>query len=267
MVPCPKCAEPVPDSDLACPKCGAFVVEYSSSELTGPPRKRSWLPFALIGGGFAFVALTLGLFVVLPALQSARSGTRSVRSMGGLRQIGLALTMYHQQNGCYPPAYLADNEGRPMHSWRVLILPQLGEIELYEQYRFSEPWDGPNNRLLLARRPAVYEDAAVADGATGVVAVVGNHCLFQGSDPLQHADVTNGEALIVVDGPAENIPWLKPQDVEIDHLPAGLIGPNGLRALQGAQFNGLLLDGRVVRIPADIDPKTLHDLVHASRSE
>jgi len=39
---------------------------------------------------------------------------------------GLALFNYHDDYGSYPPAYIADESGRPMHSWRVLILPYLG---------------------------------------------------------------------------------------------------------------------------------------------
>jgi ABC-type antimicrobial peptide transport system permease subunit len=40
-----------------------------------------------------------------------------------------------------------------MHSWRVLILPFLEADLVYRQYNFDEPWDGPNNRLLMAQMP------------------------------------------------------------------------------------------------------------------
>ena len=42
-----------------------------------------------------------------------------------LYQITLALESYHQTNGRFPPAYIADKNGKPMYSWRVLILPFL----------------------------------------------------------------------------------------------------------------------------------------------
>jgi hypothetical protein len=38
----------------------------------------------------------------------------------------------------------------------VLILPQLGRDDLYGEYRFDEPWNGPNNKALVARMPDVY---------------------------------------------------------------------------------------------------------------
>ena len=39
--------------------------------------------------------------------------------------------------GSFPPAYIADANGRPMHSWRVLILPFMEQQSLYAQYDFS----------------------------------------------------------------------------------------------------------------------------------
>lgn len=74
-----------------------------------------------------------------------------------LRAIGLALQAYHADHGCYPPAYMADASGRPLHSWRVLILPYLGEPELFRAYRFDEPWDGPNNARLATWMPELYQ--------------------------------------------------------------------------------------------------------------
>ena len=62
---------------------------------------------------------------------------------------------YYADYGCFPPAYLADAKGRPLHSWRALLLPYL-DPPLAAQYRFDEPWDGPNNSLLVSRIPDVY---------------------------------------------------------------------------------------------------------------
>jgi hypothetical protein len=66
--------------------------------------------------------------------------------VNNLKQIGLALRNYHDAYGRFPPAYVADGHGPPMHSRRVLILPWLEKREIYDRYRFDEPWDGPNNR-------------------------------------------------------------------------------------------------------------------------
>ena len=59
---------------------------------------------------------------------------------------------YHEMKGHFPPAYVADVQGRPAHSWRVLLL-QSGMETLYERYHFDEPWDGPRNRSLANGLP------------------------------------------------------------------------------------------------------------------
>ena len=73
-----------------------------------------------------------------------------------LKHIGLALLNYNDIFGCFPPAYTTDANGKPMHSWRVLILPFIEQQTLYKRYRFDEPWDGPNNSLLAKEMPSVF---------------------------------------------------------------------------------------------------------------
>jgi hypothetical protein len=68
----------------------------------------------------------------------------------------LAVANYVEEHGHYPPAFLADENGKPMHSWRVLILPYIEERELYKQYKSDEPWDGPSNRKLASRMPRMF---------------------------------------------------------------------------------------------------------------
>ena len=133
-----------------------------------------WSSLAVFGGGgivvFIIVVLTavsivrpvyflvlfgflLLLGLLLPAISCAREAARRCACTNNIRQIALALLNYRQANGCFPPAYIVDKNGRPAHSWRVLILPYLEGQTLYQQYNFNEPWDGPNNKKLLAGRP------------------------------------------------------------------------------------------------------------------
>lgn len=74
-------------------------------------------------------AAPLALCVVallVPAIQFVGSERRSPCKRN-LKQIGLALHNYHEAQGSFPPAYIADSNGNPLLSWRVLILPHLGE--------------------------------------------------------------------------------------------------------------------------------------------
>jgi hypothetical protein len=41
-------------------------------------------------------------------------------------------------------------------SWRVQLLPYLGEQDLYKQFKLDEPWDSPANKALLPKMPKVF---------------------------------------------------------------------------------------------------------------
>ncbi len=73
-----------------------------------------------------------------------------------LNQLMLGLHNYHDVYGSFPPACVKDDRGRPLHSWRVLILPYINEQALYEQYDFSVPWNSPHNSRLNDRMPDMF---------------------------------------------------------------------------------------------------------------
>ena len=57
-------------------------------------------------------------------------------------------------------------------SWRVHLLPYLGEEELYRRFRHAEPWFSDHNSKLIERMPAVY--GAGASGGRCRVHAYGN---------------------------------------------------------------------------------------------
>ena len=67
-----------------------------------------------------------------------------------LHNLSVALFAYQEAFGTFPPAFLPDAQGKPVHSWRVILLPYLkenGTKDLYDFYRFNEPWDGPSTSV------------------------------------------------------------------------------------------------------------------------
>lgn len=72
-----------------------------------------------------------------------------------LKQIGMACLQYENNNQGFPTD-TAMLDGRPLLSWRVHLLPFLGEQNLHAQFRLDEPWDSPTNRPLLNRMPKIY---------------------------------------------------------------------------------------------------------------
>src|SRR4051794_8791701 len=88
----------------------------------------------------------------------------------------LAVANYEQANGHYPPAFLADADGGPMRSWRILVLPYIEGDSLFKRYDPAEPWDGPNNGLLAAEMPRTFAFHGVhrpGRTTTNYLAVVG----------------------------------------------------------------------------------------------
>src|SRR5262245_15742705 len=94
------------------------------------------------------ILIPFGCFFLLPIGRYSPEAARRMQCSNHLKQIGLALQNYHDTFGSFPPAYIADSKGQPIHSWRVLILPFIEQRQLYDKYRFDEPWDGPNNSNL-----------------------------------------------------------------------------------------------------------------------
>lgn len=80
--------------------------------------RQPWLSIAAAVG----IIFTIGC-LLLPATRSSPKASRRMMCSNHLKQIALALQNYHDTYGSFPPAYLADARGKPIHSWRVLILP------------------------------------------------------------------------------------------------------------------------------------------------
>jgi len=108
--------------------------------------------------GICVVAALIGVIACfgLVSINWAKRAAAESSCNGHVTKIALALGEYRLAHGRWPPAIVRDRNGRAMHSWRVLILPELGYHELHQKYDFDEPWNSGNNLQLLANRPTVY---------------------------------------------------------------------------------------------------------------
>lgn len=159
-----------------------------------------------------------------------------------------------------PPA--AAKLGKALLSWRVAILPFLGEGELYQQFKLDEPWDSPHNKKLLTKIPKVYADPtgkARDKSATYYQVFVGPHAAFEKHEfmrfPASFPDGLSNTLLIVE--AANPVPWTKPEDLHFapDEPIPELGGPfPGL-------FHSAFADGAVCAISKKIDPGTLRNAI------
>lgn len=227
-------------------------------------------PIVLIAvGGLVGFCLVSGFLValLLPATQAAREAARRSACVNHMRQIGIALQNYHDTYQSFPPAYVADENGRPMHSWRVLILPFLEENELYEEYDFDEAWDGPNNRRLAELMPDIYgcPSAVEPAGQTNYVAVVGDETMWTGANAVTMRDVLDGTAktIAVVETTGSGINWLEPRDLTVDEAVQGInqpIGP-GIASNHPGGVNVLFCDSHVIFLDESVRPDDIRALL------
>ena len=139
---------------------------------------------SLLPGGSAAVSRSLWLAMAIGiAINSSDRGEPRFLTPGNYdwteRERNLASLAeghrdkYHKDKGHYPPPAILDKDGKPMLSWRVAILPYMDNAyinnnggpgekrfnnpkELYDAFKLDEPWDGPNNKKLLAMLPSLY---------------------------------------------------------------------------------------------------------------
>jgi hypothetical protein len=216
-----------------------------------------------------FAAFLLLLAVLLlPAVQNGRAAPRS-QCCNNLKQIALALHNYHDAHGCFPPAYIADENGRPMHSWRVLILPYLEKsLVLYGQYRFDEPWDGPNNRKLAKIRMRVFNcpsDHEEASTMTSYVVVVGPDTAWPGSEPTKLDDFADGSSntILVVEVKNSGIHWMEPRDLHVVQMAPG-VNPKagqGVSSNHPGGANVLMVEGGARFLREDVAPDIFQALL------
>ena len=216
----------------------------------------------------SILILPAGLLgLLLPAVQKVREAANRMACQQNLKQLAIAMHNYHDVHGSFPPAVVRDKNGKPLYSWRVLLLPYMEEQPLFQQFKLDEPWDSPNNIKLLDRMPRVFTDpgAAMPDAhSTFYQVFVGPKTAFEDAAGQNLATFTDGpgNTILIVEA-AKAVPWTKPEDLGFD--------PNApLPALGGQHVNGYnaaLADGAVHFLPRDTDERTLRGLITRNGGE
>jgi hypothetical protein len=209
-------------------------------------------------GGNVGASVPVGVALLLPAVHSARGAARRATSMNNMKQIALALHNYHDVYKSFPPAYSTDKEGKPLLSWRVLILPFLEQGALYDQFHLDEPWDSEHNKRLSQMVVPTYRapGSSSPPWMTNYLGVGGEHGIFRGKDPVRFADIRDGSSntiMIVEANDQSAVPWAKPDDFQpdADNVMGRLVG------LRPGGFNAGLADGSVRFISETISGEVL----------
>src|SRR5207253_2180467 len=136
------------------------------------------------------------------------------------KQTVVAMRDYADKNGGrLPPAALRDKAGKPLLSWRVLILPSLGGQALYDEFHLDEPWDSPHNLRPPERMPVAFGDPTryrLPPTHTRLQVFVGPGTPFEIAEgPRLKGDFPDGldQTILIAEG-AVAVPWTKPADLD-----------------------------------------------------
>ena len=183
------------------------------------------------------------------------------RSATNVKQLAFAMHAYEELNGRLPPAALYSKDGKPLLSWRVLLLPYLDEGDLFREFKLEEPWDSEHNKKLLKKMPKVYgpvRPKGEEPGATFYQVLNGRGTIFEGKRSAQLMTITDGTSnTLLLAEAGEAVPWTKPADLPYDDKkPLPKFG-----GLFKEGFHIALADGSVFFGKKDPDETTLRRVI------
>ena len=238
---------------------------YDSPETPGqaPAKAPGQRRFTLVE--LLIVVAVIGVLVamLLPAVRTSGEAARRSMCSNNLRHIAIALRSYETDHNALPPAYTVDADGKPLHSWRTLILPYLEQKPLYDKIDLSKPWNDPANKAANETRVSTYQcpSANTPAGHTTYLAVVGPTSCLQPARPRPSAEIKDGRGslLIVMEmDPKRAVHWMSPMDAS-EQAVLSFATADPLSHPGGA--HGVLADGSIRFFGKDTTAATLQALI------
>lgn len=240
------------------------AVHYRGSEPT----------YAVIFGAFGVTALGTSASATFQNVAAKIGGMpgKPVQSPQEqhLRHLAAALEKYHAAKGTYPPAAICDAAGRPLLSWRVALLPYLGEQALYDEFKLDEPWDSMHNKRLINKMSKAYQAPNTwKRGKTPDLLFTGPNTVFEGNQGIAKTDVAGKAVLVALADITRSVYWTKPADLayEPGKAPPSLFAPEErsgrvvFRTFSNPQAHVLLTDGSFQTIDRNAEEKTLRTII------
>lgn len=218
---------------------------------------------ALRVGGLALGILAFSAVVLYgfwPTFKGLKARRDAIACMNNLQRIAVALNEYAAEHGTYPTPVVTDAAGKPLYSWRVLLLPYLGEATLHANFKLNEPWNSPANSMLIAQCPDVYiSPASTSKGSfSNYVLITGTGTIFPATGPLKPAQINDGRdrTLLVVETNNSTTDWSTPFDIDVAKMNPR-IGASGVNSIGGTHAEGasaVFADGEPAWLSINLPP-------------
>ena len=238
--------------------------------------------FRLVCQILRMVCLLLGIgYILFQLVVEDREAFRRSQCSNNMKQIMLGFNTYYDQHRRFPPLYTIDVNGKPLHSWRTLILPFLDYEPLYNQINLKEPWNSTANQNAGKTCINEYicpsvERATQSQTITQYILITGPGTLYPEREPLTVDKITKktNQQLVAIDCSISNISWMEPRDLPIEELEKIAALPDAWAKnfpfhfsdtrppwqKQRFYINALFLDGSVTALPSDFLRKNFKTL-------
>jgi prepilin-type N-terminal cleavage/methylation domain-containing protein len=147
--------------------------------------------------GFTLVELLVVIAIIgvlvallLPAVQAAREAARRMQCSNNMRQLGLALHNYHDNNQSFPLNYRPVTAGP--YSWMQAILPYIEQQNLYNQLTIGGTQSLANNALVASTPIKTY--LCPSDAATPKSSLLPNRSDSGGTKAITNYKACSGAA-------------------------------------------------------------------------
>ncbi|MFL5328449.1 MAG: DUF1559 domain-containing protein [Gemmataceae bacterium] len=191
-------------------------------------------------------------------------------SFENLKHLALAIHGYADAHEQHFPTDVLEANGKPLLSWRVRVLPYMNEAKLFEQFHLDEPWDGPINKKLLDKMPAIFRapGTTAPTGRTPYLGPSGTDFFWVPGAKvgLRFRDITDGTSntiMLVEANDANLVEWTKPTDWSPDATDPRI----ALIGRHRGSFAAGFADGSVRLLPNTIEVSTLKALLTRAGGE
>lgn len=198
---------------------------------------------------FVFVLWFIGEAVIYPVMDPARGAILRSDCARNIRELTIAIHEYESANGCFPPPWTTDQSGRRLHSWRVLILPYIGQKKLYDQIDLTRLWDDPVNQPFHDQMPAIFCCASLkyhskwrtTGNTTNYVVVVGEHTAWPEKGTVKSHQIpdSTSRTVAIIESESHRIPWMSPRDPKL----ADFLSTFSFEGRHGQNINVSTIDG------------------------